>query len=172
MKGYDTMRVNDKLGKKMIKMNFAKTTYIPSTNMTLVSLNKLKKKGYVWDMHTDVLIHKASGQKVCNIENHYGLTTIEFNPMKMTVASQKNAPSMTKEEEKSLTKEDASEENSPIVTKDDAPIEEKENTMQKEDAPTLKKPHTDPVLAAMSAASGEEILMNHQELYATVPDPD
>ncbi len=129
-------------------------------------------------MHTDVLIHKASGQKVCNIEEHYGLATIEFNPMEMTVA-------MKNQEEKPVAKEDASKENSPIVTKDDAPIEkeeydakddapteEKEDTMQKEDAPTLKKPHTDPVLAAMSAASGEEILMNHQELYATVPDPD
>ncbi len=50
MKSYDTMRVNDKLdkqGEKMIRINFAKTAYISSTNMTLVSLNKLKKKSYV-----------------------------------------------------------------------------------------------------------------------------
>jgi hypothetical protein len=61
MKNYDTMRVNDKLEKKMIRMNFAKTTYILSTNMTLMSLNKLKNKNYVWDMYTNVLIHKTSG---------------------------------------------------------------------------------------------------------------
>jgi hypothetical protein len=47
IEGYGTMLVNDKLGDKTIKMEFAKTTYIPFTNMTLVSLNKLKKKGYV-----------------------------------------------------------------------------------------------------------------------------
>jgi hypothetical protein len=44
---YGTMLVNDKLENKTIKMEFAKTAYIPSTNRTLVSLNKLKKKGYV-----------------------------------------------------------------------------------------------------------------------------
>jgi hypothetical protein len=47
IEGYETMLVNGKLGDKTIKMKFAKTAYIPSTNMTLVSLNKLKKKGYV-----------------------------------------------------------------------------------------------------------------------------
>ncbi len=49
MKNYETIRVNNKLEDKnqMIRMNFAKTTYISSTNMTLVSLNKLKKKNYV-----------------------------------------------------------------------------------------------------------------------------
>jgi hypothetical protein len=45
---YDTMLVNDKLeDNKIIKMKFAKTAYISFTNMTLVSLNKLKKKDYV-----------------------------------------------------------------------------------------------------------------------------
>jgi hypothetical protein len=49
---YGTMLINDKLDKledqnKLIKMKFAKTAYISSTNMTLVSLNKLKKKSYV-----------------------------------------------------------------------------------------------------------------------------
>jgi hypothetical protein len=48
VEGYGTMLVNGKLGdKKTIKMKFAKTAYISSTNMTLVSLNKLKKEGYV-----------------------------------------------------------------------------------------------------------------------------
>ncbi len=94
-----------------------------------------------------MLIHETSGQKVCNIEKHYELATIEFNSVKMTqVATQKNALSMTKP----LTKENASEENSSIVTKNDASILKKSNKTQKEDAPTLKKLHTDPVLAAVS----------------------
>jgi hypothetical protein len=151
--------------------------------MTLVSLNKLKKKGYVWDMQEDVLIHQTSGQKVCNIEEHYGLATIEFNPVEITdVAVEKIPPS--------LAKEDASElkENPPIVAEEDAPTEEKMNTeqkedasteekkmdtMQKDDAPTLKKPDTDPVLAAVTVASGGEKLVNHKELNASVtPDSD
>jgi hypothetical protein len=104
--------------------------------------------------------------------------------MKITqIATQKNVFSMTKEEEKSLTKKDVSKENSSIVTKDDASIEKeeydakddvsiekKENTMQKENVSILKKSHTDLVFVAMSVASDEEILMNHQELYVTVSD--
>ncbi len=68
---------------------------------------------------------------------------------------------------KPLTKENSLElkENPPIVANEDASIEEKMDTMQKEDAPTLKKPHTDPVLAAVTVVSDEEILVNHQELF-------
>ncbi len=131
-----------------------------------------------------MLIHKTSNQKVCNIEKHYELVIIEYNSMKITqIATQKNVFSMTKEEEKSLTKKDVSKENSSIVTKDDASIEKeeydakddvsiekKENTMQKENVSILKKSHTDLVFVAMSVASDEEILMNHQELYVTVSD--
>jgi hypothetical protein len=127
-------------------------------------------------MQEDVLIHKTSDQKVCNIEKHYGLATIEFNSMEMSVAVEKT-PSLTKEDAsglkenaplmtKSLAKEDVSE-NPPIVTKEDAPTEEKKNTVQKEDAPTLKKSDTDPVLAAVTVASDEGKLMNHKELFVS-----
>jgi hypothetical protein len=49
IESYGTMLVNGKLRdqNKPIKMKFAKTAYISFTNMTLVSLNKLKKKDYV-----------------------------------------------------------------------------------------------------------------------------
>jgi hypothetical protein len=52
VEGYGTMLVNDKLDKlenqnKTIKMKFAKTAYISFINITLVSLNKLKKESYV-----------------------------------------------------------------------------------------------------------------------------
>jgi hypothetical protein len=47
VEGYGTMLVNGKLGDKTIKMKFAKTAYISFINMTLVSLNKLKKEDYV-----------------------------------------------------------------------------------------------------------------------------
>jgi hypothetical protein len=189
IESYGTMLINDKLDKlrdqnKPIKMKFAKTAYIPFTNMTLVSLNKLKKEGYVWNMQEDVLIHQTSDQKVCNIEKHYGLATIEFNSVKMSVAVEKIISSLTKEDAsdlkenvslmtKTLTKKDASEENPSIVAEEDAPTEEKMNTKQKEDASTLKKSDTDPVLAAVAVASGGEKLVDPKELNASViSDPD
>ncbi len=156
VENYETMLINDKLeDNKTIKMKFAKTAYISFINMTLVSLNKLKKKDYVWNMQEDVLIDHKSDQKVCDIEEHYDLATIEFNSMNVTVEKITS----------SLAKEDASEENPPIVTKEDVPNEEKKNTMQNNDAPTLKKSDTDPVLTAVTAASGEQ---DHEELNATV----
>jgi hypothetical protein len=136
-------------------------------------------------MQEDVLIHKTSGQKVCNIEEHYGLATIEFNPVEMSVAVKKITPPVAKEDvsnlkenvplmTKPLAKEDASEENLSIVTKEDAPTEEKEGYGAKEDAPTLKKSDTDPVFAAVTAvSSGGEKLVDHKELYGPgTPDPD
>jgi hypothetical protein len=89
--GYGTMRVDGKLGDKAIKMDFAKTAWVPTTNMTLVSVNKLKKESYIWDMNQNVLIQQKDGKKVCNIDEHYGLPTIEFNPVsiKKTVPIQK-----------------------------------------------------------------------------------
>jgi hypothetical protein len=124
-------------------------------------------------MQEDVLIHQKSDQKVCNIEEHYDLVTIEFNSMNVAV---KKTSSLTKEDAsnlkenvslmtKLLTKEDVSKENPSIVAKEDVPTEEKMNTKQKDDAPTLKKPDTDPVLTAVTVASDEGKLMNHQELF-------
>jgi hypothetical protein len=44
---YETMRIDDKLEDKIIKGNFAKTTWVSTTNMTFVSVNKLKKQSYI-----------------------------------------------------------------------------------------------------------------------------
>jgi hypothetical protein len=121
-------------------------------------------------MQEDVLIHKTSGQKVCNIEEHYGLATIEFNPVEITHAAvEKNVSLMAKP----LTKEDALElkENLSIVAKEDVSTEEKMDTEQKDDAPILKNPDTDSVLVAVAAAeavpSGEGKLVDHQELFGS-----
>jgi hypothetical protein len=105
-------------------------------------------------MQEDVLIHQTSDQKVCNIEKHYELATIEFNSMKIT--------SVAVEKISSLAKEDVSKlkENLSIVTKEDASIEEKMNTKQKKNASILKKSDTDLVLTAVIVASDEEISMN------------
>jgi hypothetical protein len=130
--GYETMRVNGYLGNKPIKMDFEKTAWVPTTNMTMVSVNKLKKQGFIWDMNQNVLIQKTNGKEVCDIEEHYELPTIEFNPM----------PSIINQK-----KEDVD----PIAVKEDVvPI-----INQKEKDSVMKTPHTS-LFAAPDVASGGE----------------
>jgi hypothetical protein len=83
VKGYDTMQVLEKLKDedKIIKMEFANTAYVPTTSMTLVSSTKLIKEGYDRDMHTKTLVHAATEKKVCDIEEHFGIMTLEYNPI-------------------------------------------------------------------------------------------
>jgi hypothetical protein len=78
VKGYGTMQVLGKSGDKIIKMEFANTAYVPITSMTLVSSTKLIKEGYDRDMHTKTLVHVAIGKKVCDIEEHFGVMTLEY----------------------------------------------------------------------------------------------
>ncbi len=62
-------------------MEFVNTAYVPTTSMTLVSFTKLIKEGYDRDMHTKTLVHVATGKKVCDIEEHFGVMTLEYNPI-------------------------------------------------------------------------------------------
>ncbi len=100
---YETMRINDKLNDKLennktIRMNFAKTTWMSTINMTLVSVNKLKKENYIWDMNQNVLIQQKDDKRICNIEKHYELLIIEFNlvSIKKTILIQKEDDSIIK----------------------------------------------------------------------------
>jgi hypothetical protein len=77
--GHGTMRVKGLLNGQPRELLFENTAYIPDSNVTLVSANKLKNKGFFWDMFTDTLIDKKTGQKICDIEEHFGLPTLEFN---------------------------------------------------------------------------------------------
>ncbi len=79
VEGYGTMQVLGKSGDKTIKMEFVNTAYVPITSMTLVSSTKLIKEGYDRDMHTKTLVHVATGKKVCDIEEHFGVMTLEYN---------------------------------------------------------------------------------------------
>jgi hypothetical protein len=47
-------------------------------SMTLVSYIKLIKEGYDRDIHTKTLVHVAAGKKVCDIEEHFGVMTLEL----------------------------------------------------------------------------------------------
>jgi hypothetical protein len=79
VKGYGTMQVLGKSGDKIIKMEFANTAYVLITSMTLVSFTKLIKEGYDRDMHIKTLVHVATEKKVCDIEEHFGVMTLEYN---------------------------------------------------------------------------------------------
>ncbi len=67
-------------------MKFANTVYVLITSMTLVSSTKLIKEGYDRDMHTKILVHVATEKKVCDIEKHFGVMTLEFNPINESTA--------------------------------------------------------------------------------------
>jgi hypothetical protein len=83
VKDYDTMQVLEKLRDedKIIKMKFANTAYVLITSMTLVSSIKLIKEGYDRDMHTKSFVHVATEKKVCDIEKHFEVMTLEYNPI-------------------------------------------------------------------------------------------
>jgi hypothetical protein len=85
VEGYGTMQVLGKSGDKQIRMEFANTAYVLITSMTLVSSTKLIKEGYDRDMHTKTLVHVATGKKVCDIEEHFGVMTLEYVKYEATV---------------------------------------------------------------------------------------
>jgi hypothetical protein len=89
VEGYGTMQVLGKSENKIIKMKFANIAYVLITTMTLVSFIKLIKEGYDRDMHTKTFVHVATGKKVCDIKEHFGVMTLEFNPTNGSTATVK-----------------------------------------------------------------------------------
>ncbi len=80
--GYGTMIVKGKLGNKIVKLEFANTAWISSTDVTLISSTRLIKEGYDRDPHTNTLMHMKTGTKVCEISMHCNVLLLEFNPIK------------------------------------------------------------------------------------------
>ncbi len=85
-------------------MKFANTAYVLITSMTLVSTIKLIKEEYDRDMHTKTLVHVATEKKICDIEEHFGIMTLEYvknktsnNLMNESTATvKKTAPKISK----------------------------------------------------------------------------
>ena len=77
---HGTLRVNGLLNGQKRELLFEGTAYIPDSSVTLVSADKLKKRGFFWDMFTDTLIVKETGQQIYEIKEHYRLSIIEHNP--------------------------------------------------------------------------------------------
>ena len=61
-------------------LRFKQTAYIPDSDVTLVSANKLKEEGFIWDIMRDT-VSKGTSETICNLEEHYGLCTLKFNPI-------------------------------------------------------------------------------------------
>jgi hypothetical protein len=91
VEGYGTMQVLEKSGDKILKMKFANTAYVLTTTMTLVSFTKLIKEEYDRDMHTKTLVHVATEKKVCDIEEHCGVMTLEYVRIRLQITPQMGA---------------------------------------------------------------------------------
>jgi hypothetical protein len=147
VEGYDTMQVLGKSGDKIIKMKFANTAYVPTTSMTLVSSTKLIKEGYDRDMHTKTLVHVATGKKVCDIEKHFGVMTLEFNPINGSTATvEKTAPNevLNDQAPKEMEKTPQSTTNSEPITHGKSDTEHTMELNQSDEGqqnPSLNNPH-------------------------------
>ena len=61
------------------------TAYIPTSTVTLVSSTKMRDEGgCIWNMHTDHLVDRRSGERVCKIDIKFNLAILEYNPNPMT----------------------------------------------------------------------------------------
>ena len=81
IQGYGTMLVKAKKSGKEVTINFSDTQYAPDYQVTMVSSVKLKKKGVIWDQINDRLYYKDTKAVICDIEEHYDLAVIEYNPV-------------------------------------------------------------------------------------------
>jgi hypothetical protein len=76
---YETMIVNDKLSNKIVKLKFANTIWISSTDVILISFTRLIKKEYDRDFHTNTLMHMKTSTKVCEISMHCNVFLLKYN---------------------------------------------------------------------------------------------
>ena len=65
----------------MKKLFFSNIAYILFFKITLISANKLKREGFIWNMHKNILQVKTIGQNICEIFEKYELSMIEYNSM-------------------------------------------------------------------------------------------
>ena len=79
IEGFGTMLVNGTLKGKNQPLHFRHTAYVPDSSVTLISVSKLKKDGFLWNMHTDTVEKK--GISIFELEEHFGLYTAEYRPV-------------------------------------------------------------------------------------------
>ena len=81
IEGYGTMRVVAKRNGKPVELLFDDAAYCPTLDNTLISNNRLKKQGVIWDQINDQLFNKNTGLKICDVEEHFDLAVLEYNPV-------------------------------------------------------------------------------------------
>lgn len=81
MHGYGTTLIKDILNKSPRELRFENTAYVHDAKITLILFIKLKKRRFYWNMFDDILIKKETNEKICEIDKHFGLSTLEFNAM-------------------------------------------------------------------------------------------
>jgi hypothetical protein len=76
---YETMIVNDKLSNKIVKLKFANTIWISSTDVILISFTRLIIEEHDRDSHINTLMHMKMNTKVCEISMQYNVLLLKFN---------------------------------------------------------------------------------------------
>ena len=79
--GRGTMLIKGTRYGKPKDLLFENVAYVSNSKVSMISVNKLKKKGFYWDMAKNVLYDEKSGAVICDIYEHFGLPTLEFNPV-------------------------------------------------------------------------------------------
>jgi hypothetical protein len=69
--------MNETLNKKRQSLLFEHTTYVLNSLMTLISINKLKKKRFLWNMHIDTV--DKNDVLVFELKKHFDLYIVEYN---------------------------------------------------------------------------------------------
>jgi hypothetical protein len=69
--------MNETLNKKRQSLLFEYTTYVFNSSVILISINKLKKKKFLWNMHFDTV--DRNDVLVFKLKKHFDLYIVEYN---------------------------------------------------------------------------------------------
>jgi hypothetical protein len=69
--------MNETLNEKRQSLLFEHTTYIFNSSVILISINKLKKKKFLWNMHFDTV--DKNDVLVFELKKHFDLYIVEYN---------------------------------------------------------------------------------------------
>ncbi len=91
VKGYEAMKVYEKLGHKTKRMTFVKTTWISSCKMTLVFASNLRELEYDRNLISKTLVHVATRKQMCQIERRFEEYLLEYNSIDVNQSKLNNS---------------------------------------------------------------------------------
>jgi hypothetical protein len=77
IKDFNIILVNETLNEKRQLLLFEHTTYVFNSSITLISINKLKEKKFLWNMHFDTV--DKNDVLVFELKKHFDLYIVEYN---------------------------------------------------------------------------------------------